>query len=314
MTIIEKTKQIKQYALEAGFDKVGVAASGKLDKSDFLESWLAKGMHGQMSWMENYLEKRQDVQQLYPEARSVIVVAHNYYTPAKHSEDKNTAKISRYAWGKDYHKIIKKKLKQILGQMRELDPQIQGRVFCDTAPIQEKLWAVQAGLGWQGKHTNLITRDLGSWVFLGEIIVNKKLDYDTPVQDYCGSCTACIEACPTQALEPYVLNASRCLSYLTIEYWDKPIPQEFASKMNNWVFGCDICQEVCPWNRMAKETSESQYLPAPENLAPPLTEFLELDEAGFKKRFKKSPVSRAGYKNFMRNVRTIADPEHPKFP
>ncbi len=305
MTIKAKTEQIKKLAIEIGFDKVGIAAAGPLDKSDYLKTWLAKGMHGQMSWMENYLDKRQDVRELYPGAQSVMVVTHNYYSPYKHSTEKDKARISRYAWGKDYHKIIKKKLKQLLKQIREIDPQIDGRIFTDSAPVQEKLWAAQAGLGWQGKNTNLITRELGSWVFLGEIVMNHVLDYDAPVQDYCGSCSACIDACPTKALTPYQLDARRCLSYLTIEYWNKPIPDKFAGKMNNWVFGCDICQDVCPWNRMAQETKEAQYLPAPENIEPKLTDLLRLNEDDFKSRFKKSPVFRARHKNFIRNVKTV---------
>jgi len=311
MTIKEKTEQIKQFAFAAGFDKAGIAIARKLDKSDFLETWLSNGRHGQMSWMENYLNKRQNVQLLYPGAKYVIVVAHNYFSSERHSTDINKAKISRYAWGKDYHKFIKKKLKQLLKQIQEMDSQIQGRVFCDTAPIQDKLWATQAGLGWQGKHTNLITRDLGSWVFLGEIVINQELEYDAPVRDYCGSCTACIDACPTDALVPYQLDATRCLSYLTIEYWDKPIPDPLKDKLNNWVFGCDICQDVCPWNRMAKQTKETQYMPAPENVTPELSELLDLNEDDFKARFKKSPVSRAKYNNFIRNVKTVQD-KHKK--
>lgn len=301
----EKTKILKDLAIHAGFEKVAIAEAKPLDKSNYLTTWLARGMHGQMSWMESYLDKRQDVRKLFPEARSVLVVAQNYYDSTKHSADTNKAKISRYAWGKDYHKIIKKKLKRLLIQFQEIDPQIQGRIYTDTAPIQEKLWAVQAGLGWQGKNTNLITPDYGSWVFLGEIVINQVLEYDNPIQDYCGSCSACIDACPTKALEPYKLDARKCISYLTIEYWNKPIPETYSDKMQNWIFGCDICQDICPWNRMAKETNETQYLPVPENIAPELDELIQLNEKDFKDRFKKSPVSRAKYDNFIRNVKTV---------
>ncbi len=305
MNIAEKTSRIKTILLEAGFDKVGIAAAGHLPKAEYLETWLAEGRNGEMHWMENYLDKRLDIRKLYPKARTVIMVAQNYYTPAAHSADKTVGKISRYAWGRDYHSIIKKKLKNALQQFRETDPQIEGRIFCDTAPVQEKLWAVQAGLGWQGKHTNLITKEFGSWMFLGGIVINRELQYDNPIQDYCGNCTACIDACPTEALTPYQLDARRCLSYLTIEYWDKAIPAEFSHKMENWIFGCDICQDVCPWNSNAKATAESRYHPAAENIAPNLKSLTELDEDAFKKRFKKSPVYRAKHSNFIRNVKTV---------
>ncbi len=306
MNITEKTRRIKNLALEAGFDKTGVAAAAVLPQAQYLKTWLAEGRHGEMQWMENYLDKRLDIRKLYPQARSVIMVAHNYFTPHQHSADKSTGKISRYAWGRDYHTIIKKKLKRLLQEFKELDPKIEGQIFCDTAPVQEKLWAVQAGLGWQGKNTNLLTKGFGSWLFLGGIVINQELEYDDPLPDYCGNCTACIDACPTSALKPYQLDARRCLSYLTIEYWNKPIPSEFFSKMNNWVFGCDICQDVCPWNRKAKPTAEPKYHPSPENRAPKLQALAELDEAAFKKRFKKSPVFRAKFQNFLRNVKIIS--------
>ena len=305
MKIAEKTSRIKKLLLEAGFDKAGIAPAALLPKVEYLKTWLAEGRHGEMHWMENYLDKRLDIRKLYPEARSVIMAAHNYYTPDRHSTDKSTGKISRYAWGRDYHTIIKKKLKKVLQQFRELDPQMEGRIFTDTAPVQEKLWAAQAGLGWQGKHTNLITREYGSWVFLGGIVINQELEYDNPVQDFCGRCTACIDACPTAALKPYQMDARRCLSYLTIEYWDKAIPSEFSTKMENWVFGCDICQDVCPWNSNAKLTAESRYHPAAENVTPSLNALVTLNETAFKTRFKKSPVYRAKYQNFIRNVKTV---------
>ncbi len=309
MHITEKTDRIKKILLDTGFDKAGIAAAGQLPKAEYLKTWLAKGRHGEMHWMENYLDKRLDICKLFPGARSVIIIAHNYFTPHPHSTDQTIGKISRYAWGRDYHGIIKKKLKNALRQFREIDPRMEGRIFTDTAPVQEKLWAVQAGLGWQGKHTNLITKEFGSWVFLGGIVINQELQYDTPVQDYCGNCTACIDACPTAALKPYQLDARRCLSYLTIEYWNKPIPTEFSHKMNNWIFGCDICQDICPWNGNAKPTAESRYHPAIENIAPDLKSLVALDEDSFKKRFKKSPVYRAKDSNFLRNVKTVMQNE-----
>ena len=301
-----KTHIVKQIGHQLGFHKVGIARVQKLPHSEHLLQWLLTGKQGTMHYMANHVEKRLDVRKLYAEARSVIVVGHNYYTPFKREEDSRYAKISRYAWGKDYHKIIKKKLKHYLKELKKIDASLDGRLFVDTAPVQERLWAVAAGLGWQGKNTNLITKDLGSFLFLGVLIINRELIYDEPIQDYCGSCTACIEACPTDALQPYELDARRCLSYLTIEYWDRPIPQEFARKMNNWVFGCDICQDVCPWNRFAQPTDEEGYRPVDERLVnPSLTWLASLSEDEFRRLFKKTPVMRAKYANFMRNVKTV---------
>ncbi len=299
---------IKDKSLEIGFHKTGIARAEKLPGSDYLKEWLAKGKHGTMHWMENYLEKRLDVTKLFPGAKSVVAVALNYYSPQKHSTQKEHGKISRYAWGeKDYHKILKKKLKQLLREIKAVDETIEGRLFVDTAPIQDKLWAQQAGIGWQGKHTNIISRDFGSWLFLGELVLDTELEYDDPLQDFCGSCTACIDACPTQAIEPYKVDGSKCISYLTIEMWDEPIPEEQASKLNNWIFGCDICQDVCPWNRFEQETDHADFKPVLENIRPGLEELSKLTEEGFKKRFKKSPVYRAKHKNFIRNVKTAME-------
>lgn len=298
--------KIKSILLDHGFDKVGITAAEALPGADHLERWLENGFHGTMDWMERWQEKRRDVLQLAPWAKSVVSVAQNYYTPQKHSAEKQTAKISRYAWGQDYHKIIKKKLKQALVEMKEADPQLEGRLCVDTAPIMDKLWAQKAGIGWQGKHTNIITREMGSWVFLGELILNMAFEYDLPATDHCGSCTACIEACPTDAIvEPYVLDGSRCISYLTIEYRGKELPDEFKGKMDNWAFGCDICQDVCPWNRFAVETAEQRYQPEDGNVTPAISELENLSAADFKKRFKKSPVSRTGWDGLKRNARFL---------
>ncbi len=302
MNLSEQTQAVKAMALAAGFQKAGITEAKKLSKADYLKEWLAQGQHGEMLWMENFLEKRLDVQQFFPGARSVIMVAHNYFSPEEHSDQPQKGKISRYAWGTDYHKIIKKKLKHLLHQLKEIMPALEGRIFTDTAPIQEKLWAEQAGIGWQGKNTNILSREFGSWFFLGGMVINQELEYDRPVQNFCGSCTACIDACPTDALTPYQLDARRCISYLTIEYRDRPLPEAQAAKMGNWVFGCDICQDVCPWNRKARPATEVRYHPAPENIQPDLEELVRLDEAVFKKRFKKTPVYRAKFANFKRNV------------
>ncbi len=300
----DRTLKIKKMALDFGFDKVGISSTRQPEKSQYLDVWLKKNYHGTMDWMSKHKDKRVDIQKLFPNAQSVISVAYNYYSDFKHSSKAENGKISRYAWGEDYHKIMKNKLKRLLRNIRLMDPKINGRICVDTAPIMEKLWAEQAGLGWQGKHTNLITRDFGSWVFLGELIVDCTLDYDYPIGDYCGSCQACIKACPTEAIiKPYQLDTNKCISYLTIEYWDKPLPEEQKKNMNGWIFGCDICQDVCPWNRFNRNTSETRFLPKEGNVSPPLDAWSEMDETSYKTRFKKSPVLRTGYKNFMRNIK-----------
>ena len=301
------TDDIRKNALELGFSKVGIAAAEKLPKAEFLKEWLAAGHHGRMKWMENYLDKRTDVRRLYPQAKSVVAVGLNYYTPFEHATTANAAKISRYAWGRDYHKIMKKRLKALLRQIKACYPFVDGRLFVDTAPIQDKLWAEQAGLGWQGKNTNIISRDYGSWMFLGELVLNVPLVYDTPMEDFCGSCTACIDACPTGALTPYKLAGEKCLSYITIEMWDEPIPESVKGKMEKWVFGCDICQEVCPWNRFQQVSEEEAFRPDHHNHQARIAELEALDEEGFRKRFKKSPVYRAKLHNFRRNVLAVKE-------
>lgn len=301
----ELTYKIKQMACDLGFDKVGVAPAHQPKKSKFLDSWLKNNHHGSMEWMAKHKEKRKNIRNLFPDAQSVISVAYNYYTGFEHSANSQFGKISRYAWGEDYHRIMKKKLKHLLQKIRELDQKITGRVCVDTAPIMDKLWAEQAGLGWQGKHTNLITRDFGSWVFLGELIVDSVLEYDKPIEDFCGNCQACIKACPTGAIiEPYQLDANKCISYLTIEYWDKPIPENLKNKLSGWIFGCDICQDVCPWNKNHQVTSEERFLPKEGNVAPMLSKWSLMEEISFKARFKKSAVKRTGHSNFIRNIKS----------
>lgn len=305
------TDKIKKYARELGFHKIGITAADQPLKSEYLEEWLHKGYHGKMAWMERNKEYRMDIYKYFPSAKSVICVAHNYYTSLQPISGDEYVKISRYAWGEDYHKIMKKKLKRLLGFIKNYIPEIKGRICVDTAPMLEKLWAEQAGLGWQGKNTNIITRDFGSWVFLAELIVDVELKYDEPARDYCGSCRLCVDACPTNALlKPYRLDARKCLSYLTIEYWDGPIPDYLAKKMNNWVFGCDICQEVCPWNRFQKNTDERAYLPNQGSVHTLMKNMAIMNEEKYKQCFKKSPVLRPGWKNFMRNIRTALSFRH----
>ncbi len=304
MDLTEKTRAVKQAASKLGFHKVGIAPVEPLPHSEFLEQWLSKGYHGTMAWMAETLKTRINITQLYPPAKSVIVVAHNYYTPHQHSSSPEHGKISRYAWGKDYHKIMKKKLKRLLQELKSLDPQIEGRLTVDTAPVQEKLWAVRAGIGWQGKNTNVLSREMGSWFFLGLLIINQPLQYDQPIADFCGTCNACVEACPTEALQPYVLDARRCISYLTIEHRDRPLPKPFSSKLDNWLFGCDVCQDVCPWNRFARETDETRYQPKdPRFVQPELSFLVNLNEETFDWLFAGTPVRRAKHANFIRNVK-----------
>lgn len=304
---------IRQLTACYGFDKVGFAdAASPLQHAPYFEQWLGQGKHASMQWMATWADKRMDVTKLYSQAQSVVVVAQNYYHPAPHSAVPGNVKISRYAWGRDYHKIIKKKLKKILADIREQFPRADGRLFCDTAPVMEKQWAVAAGLGWQGKNTNLLTRDLGSWLFLGGILLNQPLPTGSPVQDFCGNCRACIDACPTAALEPYRLDASQCISYHTIENRDPEMDTCIAQNLNNWVFGCDICQDVCPWNSRAQQCVETAYHPPAENTAPDIRDLEKMDPTGFKTRFKKSPVYRAGYEGLQRNLRAVRRAGRPE--
>jgi epoxyqueuosine reductase len=300
------TSEIKKIGIDLGFDKIGISPAAQPSKSANLETFLKKGFYGSMDWMATHQKKRMDIEKLFPGAKSVICVAHNYFFPYYHSNRKNSGKISRYACGEDYHRVMKKKLKTYLEKIKEIDPTIGGRLCVDTAPIMEKLWAEQAGLGWQGKNTNLITREFGSWIFLGEIIIDGDLDYDVPIEDFCGSCQACLDACPTDALiAPYVMDARKCISYLTIEFWDKPIPADLKKNMYGWIFGCDICQDVCPWNKFAKKSTEERYRPKKNAMEFDLSELEELDESMYKNKFKKSPVLRPGWKDFQRNIKAV---------
>lgn len=301
------TTKIKRHAIQLGFDRVGIAPAEALQREAAnLTEWLDRGYHGEMKYMQNHFEKRVDPRELVPEARSVISVALNYQTTFAHENDPEKARVSRYAWGDDYHDVLRPRLKKLLAFVEEVIPGTQGRVFVDSAPVLDKQWAVRAGIGWLGKHTNVITRELGSWVFLGEVIVNTELEYDTPIEDFCGSCNRCIEACPTNAIvEPYVLDARRCISYFTIEL--KPehdIPDELARNMENNVFGCDICQDVCPWNtKFSVATTETAFQPRSHNLNPKLESLAEITEDAFRSLHKNSPIKRPGFLGFLRNVR-----------
>ncbi len=306
------THEIKEKAISLGFVKVGVARSEHLSgESMHLTEWLKRGYHGTMDWMERNREKRTDPSKILPNARSVVAVAMNYYTGFHHREDPEAGKISRYAWGDDYHKILTDRLKELLNFIGERAPDSKNKLYVDTGPVMDKVWAAKAGLGWQGKHTNLITKEFGSWVFLGEIITDLALEPDEPIADFCGSCTACIEACPTDAIvEPYQLDSTRCISYLTIEHKGE-IPEEFHPDLNNWIYGCDICQDVCPWNSFQQQTSERAFYPRPENLAPRVDSIAEMEQEEFTKRFRKSPIKRTKLEGIRRNASAVQHGRKP---
>ena len=301
--------EIKKQARELGFDKVGiVAATALTEEGAQLNEWLQKGFHGSMSYMSRDPEKRTDPRVLMPSARSVVSVALNYYRSGEHSQDTSIGKISRYAWGDDYHDVLREKLSSLLDWVKARNELVEGKVCVDSSPAMDKAWAQRAGLGWIGKHTNLITQEFGSWVFLGELLLSIELQYDSYISpDHCGSCTACIEACPTEAIiAPYQIDARRCISYGTIELREPDLPEPIASHLENWVFGCDICQDVCPWTRFSKETNEARFEPRPGMKAPPLDELQEMDQEQFSQRFHKNPVKRAKLMGLRRNAKTAA--------
>jgi epoxyqueuosine reductase len=267
-----------------------------------LEAWLKAGMHGKMQYMENYFDKRLDPRLLVDGAKSVISLALNYYTDEVQT-DTLAPKISKYAYGQDYHTVIKDKLKQLLAVMNEKIGEVGGRAFVDSAPVLDKAWAKKAGIGWVGKNSNLLNKTAGSFFFLAELIVDIELGYDVaPTADHCGTCTRCIDACPTEAIVgPYVVDGSRCISYLTIELKDE-LPTEFKGKMDNWMFGCDICQDVCPWNKFSVLHAEPAFTPHPELLGLNSTDIAEITEDVFQKVFQKSAVKRTKYTGLKRNI------------
>ena len=303
------SESIKKKAKELGFQKVGIAKaeSTPKEKAD-LESWLKQGRHATMEWIVKRKNERGDIHTYFPEAKSIISVGINYYVGKDQSHILFDGKISNYAWGDDYHDVVKKRLFQLLGWIKESQPKIKGIVCVDTSPVMDKVWAQRAGLGWLGKHTNLITRDHGSWLFLGELILDIDLEFDSPFDDdLCGNCTACIDACPTQALNEYQIDAGKCISYLTIEHrGDLPADQ---NNLHGWIYGCDICQDVCPWNEKFSETSDiSEFKPRPEILNWTNEDWQNLDEDGFRKLFRGSAVKRTKYVGLKRNIENILSP------
>ena len=299
-SLSNNTAIIKRAAKDLGFLSCGISKVDFLEEeAPRLEEGLNAGKHGKMAYMENHFDKRLDPSLLVPGAKSVISLLLNYYTEEQQAE--GAPKISKYALGTDYHLVIKSKLKQLFQTIQEMIGEVNGRVFVDSAPVMDKAWAKRSGLGWMGKNTNLITQKVGSFFFIAELIIDLQLEYDTPATDHCGSCTACIDACPTQALSPYDLDASKCISYLTIELKDQ-IPIEFQNKMDDWAFGCDVCQNVCPWNRFSKSHNEPLFDPKAELLDYTQKDWEELTEATFETIFKNSAVKRTRYEGFKRNI------------
>tara|TARA_Y100000588_G_C14243926_1_gene920604 strand:- start:814 stop:1731 length:918 start_codon:yes stop_codon:yes gene_type:complete len=298
------SNQIKNKALEIGFSKIGIAKAQFYEQdANNLNQWLSKGFHGSMDWIKNRKVERENIHKYYPNAKSVISLGLNYFTGYAKDYFSNH-KISNYAWGDDYHNIIKSKLYELLNHIKQTESSINGICCVDTSPMSEKVWAQRAGLGWIGKHTTLITKEFGSWVFLGEIILDTELDYDKPFDlDLCGLCRACIDACPTDALvEEYQLDAKKCISYQTIENRDK-IPSKFSDKMDNWIYGCDICQEVCPWNQKSSIISDQESFKPREFLIQKDINYLySLSDKQYSNLFKNSAMKRTKLKGLKRNI------------
>ncbi|WP_013324472.1 tRNA epoxyqueuosine(34) reductase QueG [Gloeothece verrucosa] len=296
--------QIKQQAIRLGFHKVGIAAAkGQEAAVSQLKAWLSLGYQADMEWMAN--PKRFDVRACMPEVKSIICVALNYYTAHQRPEGKEYGKIARYGWGRDYHRVMHKKLKALSQWLEGHEPGIQTRYYADTGPIQDKVWAQEAGMGWLAKNGNVITREYGSWVFLGEILTNIELKPDQPHTAHCGTCQRCIEACPTGAItQPFVVDANRCIAYHTIENRQEKLPEAITSNLGGWVAGCDICQDVCPWNqRFAVETDVEDFQPLPGNVAPKLTELAQMSEQEWNDRFPASALRRIKPQMWRRNAR-----------
>ena len=305
LNIEKNTKLIKDKAVDLGFISCGISKADFLeDEAPRLEKWLNQNHHGQMSYMEKNFDKRLDPRLLVPDSKSVVSLLFNYYTDKK-QEDSQAPKISSYAFGEDYHFVIKRKLKKLMNYIKTEIGDVSGRAFVDSAPIMEKAWASKSGLGWIGKNTNLISKKTGSFFFIAELIIDLELEYDSSTTDHCGSCTKCIDACPTEALiAPYQIDGSKCISYLTIELKDQ-IPNEFKDKMDNWAFGCDICQTVCPWNRFSKEHKEDAFSPKEELIKMKKNEWNEITEEVFNTVFKNSAIKRTKYNGLKRNIKFL---------
>ncbi len=298
--------KIKSAARSLGFFSCGISKADFLEEeAPRLEQWLNKGRQGDMSFMERNFDKRLDPRLLVPGAKSVVSLLLNYHTDQKQL-DPEAPKISSYAYGTDYHFVIKEKLGELMEFIHKEIGEVNGRVFVDSAPVMDKAWAAKSGLGWVGKNTNLISKKVGSFFFIAELIIDLELDYDAPVTDHCGSCTACIDACPTEALiQPYQIDGSKCISYLTIELKDS-IPSEFQGKMDNWAFGCDVCQTVCPWNRFATHHNEAAFEPQSELLSLTKKEWEEMTDTVFNTVFKNTAVKRTKFEGLKRNIKFLS--------
>ena len=303
MNNITLSGNIKRKARELGFDSCGLAKAESLDEeARILEAWLNQGLHGKMAYMENHFDKRIDPRKLVDGARSVISLSYNYFTQVR-QVDEQAPKLAMYAMGKDYHEVVKEKLQLLYDYIAAEVGNISGRCFVDSAPVLERAWAQRSGVGWVGKNTNILTKGQGSYFFLAEIILDVDLDCDSPVKDYCGNCTKCIDACPTDAIyEPYKVDASKCISYFTIELKDEVLPADYKGKFDDWMFGCDICQQVCPINARAKQHNEPQFEPRPELLAMSRRDWEELSEETYKRIFQHSAVKRTKFKGLKRNI------------
>ncbi len=297
----ELTERIKTAAADLRFDACGIAHAEPIDSEGRLDAWLASGFHGTMEWMRRTRDVRLDVEQKLPGARSVVVLARNYYADRPEA-NADAGRVSRYAWGRDYHRALRKPLRTLADTIESFEP--DARTYCsiDSGPVMEKAWAVRAGIGWLGKNSLVLRRDLGSWFFLATILTNVKLEPDAPVADQCGGCTLCLDACPTNALvEPHVLDSNRCISYQTIENRGE-VPEDIAANHGDWVFGCDICQEVCPWNRAPSMTDETDFHPRNGHANPNLDDLARMNDAAFLEAFAGTPIMRAKRSGMQRNA------------
>ncbi|MDP5202407.1 tRNA epoxyqueuosine(34) reductase QueG [Flavobacterium sp. DG2-3] len=298
------SKFIKEEAKRLGFLSCGISKAGFLEQeAPRLENWLKNNRNGQMAYMENHFDKRLDPTLLVDDGKSVVSLLLNYYPDSIQNDE--SFKISKYAYGQDYHFVIKDKLKELLHSIQENIGDVSGRAFVDSAPVLDKAWAAKSGLGWIGKNSNLITQKVGSFYFIAELIIDLELEYDHAVTDHCGSCTACIDACPTQAIvSPYIVDGSKCISYYTIELKEN-LPEEMKGKFDEWMFGCDTCQDVCPWNRFSKPHSEPLFNPNPELLSFTKKDWMEITEETFKLVFKNSPIKRTKFDGLKRNIKFL---------
>lgn len=313
----EISRRIKAQARSEGFELVGLVPAVTLENErGRLQTWLERGYHGNMTWMARDPEVRTNPQRFFPAARSVVVVGKNYFTPSRHVDSPADGKVSRYAWGDDYHDVMGSKLRSLLSWIKAEVPGTEGKVCVDIQPMMDKAWAMRAGLGWIGKHTNLITQEYGSWIFIGELLLSLDLEYDQrQVDDHCGSCTLCIEACPTNAItEPYVLDSNKCISYATIELRGERLPDEVADNLSGWLYGCDICQDVCPWNRFEQTTKQPGFQPREGNVNVSLSEVLDLTPETYAERFRGSAMKRSKLSGLQRNARALlASGDSPAF-